>query len=74
MKNGNKASRLELKIVPPERVKVSEKQLSMIIAEKSRTKKEGDSFSWEKMDKVLNAIGPSTKGAATWKSVSLHLY
>lgn len=49
---------------------VSEKQLSMIAAEKSKTVQTKEKFCWDKLAKTLNCEGPVIKKAATWRSVS----
>lgn len=56
---------------PNKMMKITEKQLSMIVAERSRAVEKGELFCWDKMAKILNTEGPIIKKAVKWQNVSL---
>lgn len=51
---------------------MSEKQLSLIIAERAKSRKSGKRIFWNKISKVLNAEGPCVKSAKAWKCVNIN--
>lgn len=51
------------------RVAVSEKQLSVIVKEKS--KPACDAMSWIELSTILNKIGPCVKNAHAWSVVNI---
>lgn len=71
IKNGAKTTKLERNLLPKETIKVSEKQLLMIVTEKLKAEQENTTFSWNKISKALNAEGPIIKSATMWCTVSV---
>lgn len=54
-----------------EKIKVTDKQISIILKEESRMEHVTSNFLWTKMTKSLNAEGPCIKSATEWKQASL---
>lgn len=57
--------------MPQEEMKVTDRQISMILEEELRIEHMRSSFSWNKMTKALNAKGPCMKSATDWKEARL---
>lgn len=54
-----------------DRVRVSPKQLEIILAEKLKKEQQQKNVSWHSITKILNAEGPSVRSASQWQHVSL---
>lgn len=53
---------------------VSEKQLKLLIKERTKAKLASKSAYWNEISKILNTEGPCVKSASRWKRVSIEFY
>lgn len=53
------------------RIKVGEKQLSMLITERTKVEEHGcETLTWTELVKLLNTEGPCIKTVKAWKDVN----